>query len=1009
MSPSPELPQPEDIKHERDFLADFDDVARELAGPEKLSTEQVQELFEKNKGQSDRLSLLTDEEHERYQKETAGLVVEPTPEEVAPEPELQIPPPEPRTYHRQGGLKSEVRDVRFAEEPVVSAPHEVAPYPAVGEKTFWKKLSEFGAKYKEDREYRRQMNNAGRKITGQVGYRTLATIFGVKTLTDIGLWAFKGKGDIADWWKDREKVKKERSELVESLDNFFDSYKANDNYDQFHTRVMGLEQKIKESKYLTDEDRKEYRSQLARTIWQYRKQDQELDYLRDRRIAKQTELYLQAKVTGFRLVGDALNTTFTFAGMPVLRGVGYSLGAMAERAQKADIKYLREQEMKVDTPGSRADQERRNRWKFILKDLIVNATTETAQALWFKGKTTASKHRGRDFVEALGSVSRGVGLTGVIISELNTDEASEEISKALDVMEKSAAENGVVLGVGGQTPTGVEKVFSQDTQPELFTTDLHQSQPAEETGPIIPPSETPLPVEKTPIHWTPENITVGKGGSYWSTFMKQYEANPEYFGYDPDSGLSVEQYGNKFAAENFKDLGLVDTQGNEVVGDIRIKSPDAQIKWFMKDGHLDMTQEQPGGPKIETYVHEYKPGLQTEVKGPGVTVGAESTDPSTWDKEGGWTEVQRGALGHEHVQHFKEITAADLPKDFKPNADLHLEVLDADGDGGAETYNIVDDNYVSVMEISRDNAEKAVDFKARAIDQYHVATVEANELGRTVAVVKDLSSGDRLRLTNGLDLKFADGLVTAESKSLVTEVINKLGDQAPHYLQDRDLGVYIKDHLADIKPDLVSKLYDQGADLHKAGIKSLDYDVVEKIMRNRAWHLKGGVLQGNLKSPFTNENIAVPFKGGALNQEIFEQATKQAIDHHNSFTRAFNNLVGAYESTGLGTSHLNSGTVSKIMEMPANASLVDWQEKFGGTFKDATVAKLYKDLDSQLGGKFSSGGLSGTVGENVEKALKARAVATDWQGELTRFEKLNSQAEMAKELGRLEKLKQLSK
>ncbi|HBV33608.1 TPA: hypothetical protein DEB72_03795, partial [Patescibacteria group bacterium] len=90
---------------------------------------------------------------------------------------------------------------------------------------------------------------------------------------------------------------------------------------------------------------------------------------------------------------------------------------------------------------------------------------------------------------------------------------------------------------------------------------MHEGAPI--PGQTIPASESDLPVERTPIHWTPENITVGKGGSYWSTFMKQYEANPEYFGYNKASGLTVDQFGNKLAAEQFPNLGIMDTQGNE--------------------------------------------------------------------------------------------------------------------------------------------------------------------------------------------------------------------------------------------------------------------------------------------------------------------------------------------------------------------------------------------------------------------------------------------------------------
>jgi len=559
-------------------------------------------------------------------------------------------------------------------------------------------------------------------------------------------------------------------------------------------------------------------------------------------------------------------------------------------------------------------------------------------------------------------------VTGLI--RLDKIQAAQEADK----LSQAAQEKVAAAQVGRPVPG--EGITGEKPRPGFFVKDLYEPSPVEDAGQTVPAGETSLPVEKIPAHWTPENITVGKGGSYWSTFMKQYQANPEYFGYEPKSGLSVEQYGNKFAVENFKTLGIMDTQGNEVVSEFRIKSPDAQIKWSMADGALHKEELQPGGLEMETYKHEYHTPAPSgdEVSGLGVSVEAESVvDPSTWDKEGGWTRVMYGEFGAEQRPlQFKEIAAEDFPKDFKPNDDLSLYALDQDADDKVNTYDILDEKKTTAIPITRDNAESSTDFKARAIEKYHRLTAEANELARTVGAVKDLSSGDRLRIINGLDLDFKDGVLSAESKTLVTEVVNKLGDEASKYLQDQNLGAFIKAHITEIEPAKVGKLYEQGVGLRGAGVKYIDYEVVNKWLYNRMWHFKGGLLESSMKSPFTKEQLAASFKGGVLNQEVFDQTTQQVIDQRNNLTRALDRLVGTYESSGLGTSRLNPGTMSKIMDMPANGSLVDWQEKFGGTFKDATVAKLYEQIDSQLGGKLGSGRLSGTVGENLEKIINAR-------------------------------------
>ncbi|MFH1192697.1 MAG: hypothetical protein V1656_00015 [Candidatus Jorgensenbacteria bacterium] len=305
--------------------------------------------------------------------------------------------------------------------------------------TRWEKIREFAGKVKDNPDYRKQIAKTAATVAKEVSYRTVGTIFGVKSLIDLGL-AMAGKGDIAEYRRGKGEVKEKRTALQGTVDSFFKEYRKGE-APAFSARVKELDDRIKGEKYLPDDERKAFRSQLAHTIWEYRHKEEKVDTERNTKVGRATELYLQNKVSGFRLGADALNTVFTLGGMPVLRGAGYALMALAERAQKAKLAFAK-QELAGTAKGGRTG--------FIVKDMTVNATVETARSLAFRGKKEGSKHIIRDFMEALGTVTRGFGLAGTAFSEIAASGVSGGIEKSIAAFEASVSERGVLGGALAQ-------------------------------------------------------------------------------------------------------------------------------------------------------------------------------------------------------------------------------------------------------------------------------------------------------------------------------------------------------------------------------------------------------------------------------------------------------------------------------------------------------------------------------------------------------------------------------
>lgn len=315
--------------------------------------------------------------------------------------------------------------------------------PGLKRKSSKKKVAEAGSAKQEEvptpetkgaDKAKRVSGDVAAQLAYDVGWRTVGTAFGVKFLGDVALAVTMKKGDVYEATRGKQ-VKAERKSAESAVKEFFYEYRRG-GYDRFHEKVKALDTQIREAKYLSPQDRKLYRDQVAATVRKYRREKTGAEGKRDAQIKKAADLYFQKKVSTVRIVGDALNTAFTFGGLPVMRGVGYGATALAERGRKASLQFERDklkQQSVKEKRGQPANKAGKSlgRKAFIAKDVILNSTLETLRDASFVFNKQSSSRK-RDVVLAFGSLARLAGLAGIAASELGDHSVSEGVGKLLE-------------------------------------------------------------------------------------------------------------------------------------------------------------------------------------------------------------------------------------------------------------------------------------------------------------------------------------------------------------------------------------------------------------------------------------------------------------------------------------------------------------------------------------------------------------------------------------------------
>jgi len=958
------------------------------------------------------------------------------------------------------------------------------------------------------------------RVVSDLGYRTATTFWGVKSLTDLGL-ALNKQGDIYEFATGGGKAKKEREVLKTSVEEFFKEYREGaDTWTEgvgtsFSAKVKEFDNKIKQANYLSEDERAGFRSQLAKTIWEYRKQDQDTDNKRNELIARATNLYIKKKVSGFRITADALNTAFRFTPAAWASALGYGASAMAERLSEGKTAYQKEllkRESKAVTIGTKAETKpvqlaedkikfgEKSQLSYQLKDLLINATVETVRGMAFQGKKKGSKHKGLDTVAAYGNVLRGLGLTSMALSEIHTHGLSQSIDQSLHQLESgdwtqaghnfagnlasrwemlkdpvgtfnksiggvkdllhgggkgtpepklgdkpipqfvpggnknvdiqniipdkdsvvvpsqdtvTIHDHNIVPGAKGSASDSVDNIGSLkkdggspsparvDTIPGAKSKTIEPvvgSKGSDTIKVVVPEDVKEVPqadvktaggkgsgavkvienlgtksggiksvdINQHPDIWKAENIQVGKGGSYYSTFMKQYETNPEYYGYNKSSGLSQHEFGRRLVVEYAKSHGLVklDASGHAIES-TGIKNTEAQVVWQMKSGaggkmELDMSQHEPGAGtegKISTYTHPEPAHVESvHVKSGGISASA-----VPWEH---------------HSTPVGDIRTHIVPTSFE-NHDLVARAYTFDqSSDDPQGFSLLDHtgNHVDDVE--------AVD-RATALEQFRHIDHNLSEVKTELTYGKNLSLSEQANLARlaNIDLHSASGLTDEATRHL--QELDKVIAGHGEYLHNDNFANFLKNNYQQVSPAEAYNLYKAVDYLEDQGFKQINVQDVRSIASDFKWldisHSKGSsggmqayiekdILHSNSVSHLTGKTIDIPLKSqGVFNKGIVLDANTHLSEQINLQHQVFGhveNLVGRDEAVQiLHKIECGPNVAQNMAEVAGGRFLFFKTSGHGGDLYNYITKDLHIDLSKP----------GGMIGERIQEALSARS------------------------------------
>ncbi|MDA2922889.1 hypothetical protein MYX07_06530, partial [Patescibacteria group bacterium AH-259-L07] len=474
-------------------------------------------------------------------------------------------------------------------------------------KVFWEKAKETGRRMRSSKE--------SQKMISKAAYDTASTIFGFKFITDLA-GVLRKKGDIYNYFKQRGETKEERKEIEAVLNEIAVQWQERRRRRTGETKkrekeelaaenkelkdaVADVKERLKNAKSLPEAEKKEFKKTLGSIVSGRSKEWGDIKDERDKKTNKVLGTYLKTKIRGTKLVRDFLNTLLTGTGMMGLRGFMYAGMAGVERAQEASIQFS-----KAELSGRAEELKGKSKIEYVFKDMTVNAATETGRALVFKGKTPESKHKGAEFVQAFGKVLRIVGIGGVAASEILNEGLTGSVETATNKL-LDAFEQGGVVGLGGQ----IKDNFVDNAERMWHLFDIGSEAGVEEAGvagvtrvegdveppltetlePVEPIEPEAVPPEAVP-EISPEQIelamaTVGKGEGIEHSLIRQLTGGPgaspeealntaKSFGYDPDSGLSVEEWAGKQAHRIAIDQGYVKAEGGKIIEETRVGPAD---------------------------------------------------------------------------------------------------------------------------------------------------------------------------------------------------------------------------------------------------------------------------------------------------------------------------------------------------------------------------------------------------------------------------------------------------
>ena len=330
-----------------------------------------------------------------------------------------------------------------------------------------------------------------KKVAKKVGYDTVTSVLGIKLITDA-LYAIKGKGDIAEWWKGRKESKNTKDAITIAYQDLIASFtkvkenKVLEEYEKIENRIANFKAKV-ESAHISPEDKKALLDRVWVISMKHEQDSKATVEDRNKQIDRALDSYVQGKISGIKIARDAMNFALTASGMAMLRGLMYAGASMAERAGKARKEFAKK------TPSA-SDKEKE--LKFVAKDVFVNSAIETARALTGRGDKagTGGVKRTVDFIKALGTIARGFGIYGLAISGTTVHE------QVIDKFLGQIKEQGVASTVSKNFAEHMERVWETYTNPtNVFGGNKEPEKPeipnTPEQPPVVEHHEIQPPVE----------------------------------------------------------------------------------------------------------------------------------------------------------------------------------------------------------------------------------------------------------------------------------------------------------------------------------------------------------------------------------------------------------------------------------------------------------------------------------------------------------------------------------
>ncbi|MCX6781926.1 MAG: hypothetical protein NTW66_02305 [Candidatus Magasanikbacteria bacterium] len=319
------------------------------------------------------------------------------------------------------------------------------------------------------------------KVAADVAYKTVTSVFGVKTATDlVGALAgvFKselGFGDIHKHRVSASEMKGEKALMKEYLKDVFEGG------EKIEEKMNALRANIESATHIAKKDREALLNNLQRIASEYTSATEEAAKERDKKVESLLKIYMKNKVSGMTLAKDLLNTALTATGMSMVRGAVYASMSVGERLLKSE----REFEMKKAGRTGEEEKAAESKAGFVLKDLTVNAAVETARSLVFMGAKKETKGAGRviDFMRAAGTVARGFGIYGLALTD------SMSPAETLEAFMSKVGEQGITCTIKDDFIVNAERAIQLYAHPiDTISSRFGDKAPAGEHAAL--PSET---------------------------------------------------------------------------------------------------------------------------------------------------------------------------------------------------------------------------------------------------------------------------------------------------------------------------------------------------------------------------------------------------------------------------------------------------------------------------------------------------------------------------------------